>query len=100
MSHKRAKTGCVKEAASTDVKKAALEKPKTVAVKKPGKKRRTHDEYDDDETDQSLKRHGSSANGRKKKKEMEASQRNQPLIADAFAKKPVRKMKKAENDGE
>ena len=34
---------------------------------KRAKKRRTHDEYDDDETDQSLKRHGSSANGRKKK---------------------------------
>ena len=90
-SHKKAKTDCVK--------KDALEKPKTVDVKKAGKKRRKVEEYEDDETDQSFKRQGSSANGRKKKKGMEASPPNQPLIADAFAKKPVMKVKKAQNDG-
>ena len=94
LSHKRAKTDALK-----DVKKAALEKPKTVAVQKAGKKRRTVDKYDDDETDQSIKRQGSSVKGRKKKKEMDASPPNQPKIADAFLKQPVMKVKKAQNDG-
>ena len=98
LSNKRAKTDFVEKDASKDVKKAASEKPKNVDVKKAGKKRRQLDEYEDDETDQSIKRHASSANGRKKKKKEQPSPANQPLIDRCFSKTPQKKTKKVEKE--